>query len=287
MDEIQLTLLMKDNQNQFNAQQQHPQTDSSQPVETVEDKEVVPSLSQGWYSHREQGFNGSVYLSILVEERSHLLLRLLGYGLLLFALVDYIDIIIPPHFTNPSWEFQTIGALVEHAAIPLMGLTFIFYRHEGYMVNLEKKLLGLLSWVSLLMGLLYLLALPLGIADTWRIYNSVNAQVEAQLSQQSQQLQQIKGQMNQATTDEQINRLLASLVPQARSQEIKHPQASKAQFLAQISQAEKNIKIQADSARTNQGQVLIKNSVKWHIGALIAGVLFIWIWYFADWTRIS
>ncbi len=39
---------------------------------------------------------------------------LLGYGLLAFALIDYIDILIPSHFTNPEWELQTLGRLVEH-----------------------------------------------------------------------------------------------------------------------------------------------------------------------------
>lgn len=275
---------MKDKQNQFNAQEQHSQTDFSQLANTAEDKEQ--SSSQGWHDHREKGFNGSIYLSILVEERSHLLLRLLGYGLLLFALVDYVDIVIPPSFTDPRWEFQTIGALVKHAAVPLMGLIFVFYRHQGYMGNLEKILLGLLSWFSLLVGLLYLLVLPLGIADTWRIYYGINAQVTAQLSQQSQQLQQVKGQLNQATTDEEIKHLVASLTPQGRSPEIKNPQASKDQFLAQISQAEKNIQIQANSVRTNQSQALIKNSAKWHLGALIAGALFIWVWHLTDWARI-
>ena len=274
---------MKDQQNQFNAQQQHFQIESSQP-NSLGDKEQSPP--QGWQTHREKGSNGSVYLSILIEERSYLLLRLLGYGLLLFALIDYIDIVIPPHFADPGWEFQTVGALVDHVVAPLLGLIFVFYRHQGYMGNLEKNLLGLLTWVSLLVGLLYLLMLPLGIADTWRLYYGMNAQVNTQLSQQNQQLQQIKGQLTQATTDEQIKHLVASLTPQKRSVEIKNPQASKDQFLAQISQAEKNIKNQADSVRTNQSQALIKNSVKWHVGALIAGTLFILIWHLTDWARI-
>jgi hypothetical protein len=183
------------------------------------------------------------------------------------------------------WELQTIGALVEHVVAPLLGLMFVFYRPEGSINTWERKILGLLSWVSLLVGLLYLLMLPLGVIDTWRIYQYNNTQISAQLSQQSQQLQPIKQKLNQAKTDEQIEKLLASLTPQT-SPKIKSPQTSKDQLLTQISQAERSIKVQADNARGSQGQTLLKNSVKWNLGALVVGILFIWIWHLTDWTRI-
>lgn len=272
--------------NQFNDQQQHSQADSSQTRNPPKDKELSPSLLQGWHHRWHNGFGGSEYLSNLVEQRGHLLIPLLGYSLLLLAFFDYVYIVYPPQFTNPLWELQTIGALVEHVVAPLLGLFFVFYRHEGPINTWERKILGLLSWVSLLLGLLYLLMLPLGIIDTWRIYQYNNIQVSAQLSQQSQQLQPIKQKLNQAKTDEQIEKLLASLTPQT-SPKIKSPQTSKDQLLTQISQAERNIKVQADNVRDSQRQTLLKNSVKWNLGALVVGTLFIWIWHFTDWTRIS
>ncbi len=273
-------------QNQFNDQQQHSQADSSQSLNPPKDKELLPSLLQGWHHRWHNGFGGSEYLSNLVEQRGHLLVPLLGYGLLLLAFFDYVYIVYSPHFTNPLWELQTIGALVEHVVAPLLGLMFIFYRPEGSINTWERKILGLLSWVSLLVGLLYLLMLPLGVIDTWRIYQYNNTQISAQLSQQSQQLQPIKQKLNQAKTDEQIEKLLASLTPQT-SPKIKSPQTSKDQLLTQISQAERSIKVQADNARGSQGQTLLKNSVKWNLGALVVGILFIWIWHLTDWTRIS
>lgn len=275
-----------DKQNQFDAQHHPSQTASSQPVNLLEDKELSPALPKGWrYSQQENGLKGSVYLPALVEQRSHLLVRLVGYGLLVFSLFDYIPIVIPPHFTDPLWEFQTIGALVEHVAAPLLGLMFVFYRHEGYIGKRERNFLGFLSLVSLLVGLLYLLMLPLGVANTWRIYQQNNAQIAAQVSQQTQQFHQLKGQLNQATTDEQIKQLLASLTPQDSSPKINNLRAFKDQFLARISQAERSIQVQSDTVRLNQRQALIKTSVKWNLGALISGILFIWIWYLTGWTR--
>lgn len=251
----------------------------------TEDKKLSPSLSKGSHSSQANRSSGLVYLPEAVEERSQLLLPLLGYSLLVFALFDYINILFPPRFTDFVWEFRTIGALVEHVLAPLLGLILVFYRHQGYIGKWEKNTLGFLSWVSLLVGILYLLMIPLGVADTWRIYYANNAQINYQSSQQLQQLQQIKGGLNQAKTDEQINQLIGSFTPQVTREKIKNPQAIKDQYLGQISQAEKSLQNQTDSMRTNQTQTLIKDSVKSNIGALLSGTVFIWIWYLTDWAR--
>lgn len=241
---------------------------------------------KGW-SRDQDDLNGSLYLSEIVEQHSHLLISLLGYGLLLFALFDYIHIVIPPRFTNPLQEFQMIGAVVEHAVVPLVGLIFIFYRTQGYVKKLEKKLLGFFSWASLLVGILYLLIIPLCVADAWRIYYANNAQIAYQSSQQSQHFQEIKRQLDETITDEQVTKLASELIPQIRSPHIKNTQAFKDQLRGQVSQAEKSMQIRAYTARTNQMQSLIKDSVKWNLGALVSGILFILIWYFTGWTRMK
>lgn len=281
---------MKDKQNHFDAQHHPSQPASSEPVSPTQDKKLSRSLPQGSHTHQQNSLKGSEYLSALVEQRSHLLVCWLGYGLLVFAAFDYIQLIysvIPPRFTNPLWEFQTIGALVEHVVSPLLGLMFVFYRHQGYIRKWERKLLGFLSWVSLLAGLLFLLMLPLGVADTWRIYNANKAEVAANLFQQSQPFQQLKVQLNQAKTDKQIEQLVASLTPQGRLPQIKNTQAYKNQLLVKISQAQQRMQVQAETVAAAQRQELIKNSVKWNLGALVVGTLFIWIWYLTDWARLK
>lgn len=274
-----------DKQNSFDAQQHPSETASSQPVNSLQDEELSPSLPKDWHRPQENGLKSLVYLSEVVEQRSHLLMPVLGYGLLLFTLFDYIPIIIPSRFTDPAWELQTIGALVEHVAVPLLGLLFVFYRNQGYIFKWERNLLGFLSWICLLVGLLYMLMLPLGIADSWRLYYANKTQVAARASQQRQQFQQAKGQLNQAKNDEQIKQVITSLTPKIRSEDIKNPQVFKDQFLNQISEGERRIQVQANKVWTDQSQTLIKNSVKWNLGALVSGTLFIWIWYLTDWAR--
>lgn len=250
---------------------------SSNPAE-----EKLSASPQGKSSRRK---NASLYLSDHVEQQTYLLLHLLGYGLLVFSFLDYIYIIIPLRFTDPNWELQTIGALVDHAAIPLLGLMLVFHRHQGFIGKRQKTFLGFLSWVSLIVGLLYLLMIPLGIIDTGRIYHANNAQVTTKFSQQSQQIKQIKSKLNQATTDQEINQLFATLDPQRRSLKIKNPQAFKTQTLDKISQTERDLQVQVDSVRSNQIKALGKNSLKWNLGALVSGVLFIWVWKLTCWAR--
>ena len=45
------------------------------------------------------------------------LCRWLGYGLLVLALFDVIEIFIPPKFMNHTWEFHTMEALVGRVSI--------------------------------------------------------------------------------------------------------------------------------------------------------------------------
>ncbi|MCJ8280423.1 MAG: hypothetical protein MJK14_11100 [Rivularia sp. ALOHA_DT_140] len=45
------------------------------------------------------------------------IMRWVGYGLLILALFDVIEMFIPTRFMNPNWEFQTFGALVEKVAV--------------------------------------------------------------------------------------------------------------------------------------------------------------------------
>lgn len=258
--------------------QSHPSSISKTSVDATAEKETA--------SNQKKGSKGETYLSDLVEERAQAVVNLVGYSLLIFSLFDYLHIIIPPQFTNFIWEFQTIGTLVEHVAVPLIGLAMVFYRPEGFIGKWEKILLGLLSWVCLLLGVLYILMVPLGITDTWRIYNANQAEASARVSQKTQPLQQLKTKLVQAKTNEQLQQVFASLTPENRIPQIDQPQKVKDELLAKISQSQKTVKDQADLAAANQRKTLLKNSLKWNLGALVAGVFLICIWRFTDWARI-
>jgi len=101
--------------------------------------------------------------------------------------------------------------MVERAPVPLLGLLFVFYRPLRTVEARALHLLRFLSWVSLLLGLIYLLSLTLGINNTWRIYKANNTQITAQFERQNQRLQPIKFQLEQADRDDEIKNLISAI----------------------------------------------------------------------------
>ncbi|MBD1923688.1 hypothetical protein H6F77_21820 [Microcoleus sp. FACHB-831] len=211
-------------------------------------------------------------------------LRWVGYGLLLFSLVDTIDSLVPPDFMNPAWELQTVGKLVERVVVPLLGFALVFFAEDYDRTGVEEAGLKWLSWLSLLLGLLFFLMVPLGISGTLRIDNQNNSQISAQLQQQVSQLQQIETQVNQGTP-ENIQTIAIELNRIGIPVDSQKPDQLKSEILSRIATAKQELPTKAEEARSNQRFALLKNSVKWNLGALIGSVLFFTIWRTSRWAR--
>ncbi|WP_218082431.1 HpsJ-like protein, cyanoexosortase A-associated [Anthocerotibacter panamensis] len=202
------------------------------------------------------------------------LFRLVGYGLLLLTAFDLAGIFFPPHFADPVWEFQMVGRLVEGVGVPLLALTMIFYGEASLR---ELTILKILSWLTLVVGLLYLLLLPLGLSTTWRINTQNNREVSNQINQQLAQIQQRKEILNQAS-DRDLDAFFLSLKRQSRATGIKSSQELRSRLFTEIARIEGQVKALADARRLEALQGLLKNSAKWNLGALVSGFLFLLIW---------
>lgn len=220
-----------------------------------------------------------------VLEKSKFLMPWVGYGILIFSLIDFLYILIPPQFTDPVWEFQAIGQYVERIWAPLLGLCFVFYGRTGDVKILEMQVLRLLSWLALLLSVFYLVMIPLGIKNGERLYSRVGREAETQLSQQQQQLGQVKAQVEQATTPEQLGQLAAALAQQRQAPPIEDPQAFKDQLLFQLERAGSDLETQITVQRKTQQRNLLKQAVKWNLGALIAAIWLLIIWWETAWAR--
>jgi hypothetical protein len=217
------------------------------------------------------------------QQGSMTILRSLGYGLLLLAFFDIVEMFVPPNFMNPAWEFKTFGALVERVPVPLIGLVLVFFGELNSRSQWEFPLLKLLSWLTLLFALLFFLLIPLGVGNTLRLNNQSAAQISTLSKEQLSQAEQAEKQLNQATP-QQIDNFLKS---QGRSLDGKSPEELKAQVLSKVSQAKKEIKTKAEATQSFRGLNLIKSSVKWNLGALVASGLFISIWKGTRWARTN
>lgn len=209
-----------------------------------------------------------------IEETTNRILHAIGYGLLLLALFDWVEILVPSNFMNPAWEFQTIGALVERVPVPLIGFALVFYGESQSRNKWEIPVLKLLSWLTLLLTIIFFLMIPLGIINTVRLNKQSVAQINTTSTQQTSLAEQVEQQLSQATP-EQIETFLKR---QGTTLDGKNPQQVKEELLSKVLQAKTQIKTQAKTNQSNQGFSLIKTSVKWNLGALVAAALFLSIW---------
>lgn len=211
------------------------------------------------------------------------LLRPIGYCLLVLTSFDLISILVPLRLMNPTWEFQTIGSLVERVPVPLLGLGLVFYAKDELRSKWEQLPLKLLSWSSLLAGVLFVLLAPLLLVDSLRIGEQINYQINTQVTQQLSQLGQLENQVSKGTAQD-INEVLTRF-NQGQPPTIKNPQQLKSRLLSEITQAKQTLRPKTEANWADRRLALLKNSVKWFLGSLVSGALFIYIWRVTRWAR--
>jgi hypothetical protein len=202
------------------------------------------------------------------EELLRMLCRLVGYVLLLLMALDVADIFIPFKFADANWEFQVVGNLVERVPVPALGLLLVLYGEK------RARLIKFISILSILVGILFLLLIPLGISSTLRIDKQNNAQISAQANQQLANLQQFKTQLNNPKALKGIERSLARINSLPKKPGENQP-VTRELLAKKIPETESQINFQANARIEAMKFSLLKRSIKWNIGALIAGVLFI------------
>lgn len=207
------------------------------------------------------------------------LFRVVGYGLLLLTLFDVVSAIIPPQFSNPAWQFQTAGGFVERSAVPLIGFILAFYGNAESRKKRELLVLKLLSWIALLSGGFYLVLVIIFFITPQSLNQRSQEQVNAQFDPKITQLKQLQAQVEKAQPSQLETLMKSNRVTGS------DPQAFKAKLLQDASVAQKNFMEQSEAAKSSQKLALIKNAVKWGLGALVSGILFIRIWAGTAWAR--
>ena len=215
------------------------------------------------------------------------ILRLVGYGLLLMALVDVFFLLIPPQLMNPLWEFQTMGAIVERIPVTLLGLVLVYYGERSDRAPIESIILKSLSWFALLAAILLILMIPLNISNGFRIYNQHNASANAKFVSQKETIQHFKEQLEAADSKDEIGAVLQ----QQAKQKVNIPdsvntQKLKTDLITNLQNNQDSITNQAQAFRSQKRSLLLKKCLKWNLGALIASILFFLIWKSTGWARL-
>jgi F0F1-type ATP synthase membrane subunit b/b' len=232
------------------------------------------------------------------ENRTVYRLRWIGYGLLLFALIDVIHILASIRSEEPTWLLAVIGQLVERVVVPILGFTLVFFGEFYGRKGAEKNILQGLRWLCLLLAFIYFLMVPPVILQSMNVKSQVEQMVgpaEAQnmklVEQQMAQLTQLEGQLKQATPED-IQRLASQLtslgvnnVDPKKPEEVKSQiQARIKTFREQLETAKGQVKNKIQGEASNRIGVFVKNAVKWSFGAIVAGGLFIYLWKSSNWA---
>lgn len=217
-----------------------------------------------------------------IEHQSYNFVVLVGYTILGLIFLDYLNVLIPPQFFNPNWELETIGRIIETIWILLLGFMLVFFRTQQRIIKQrELKILSLLSWLTLVVAILCFLAMPLLVSDAIRIHLSNKTQINAQLTSQNKQVEQVFLQINQAS-DQEINSLLATNQIPAASGSI---QDIKKQLKDVIDQKQQIATEQLQHSLKNKQRQLFKTTFKWLMGAIISGIAFVTVWKYTSWAR--
>jgi hypothetical protein len=211
--------------------------------------------------------------------------RIVGYGLIIFAIVDWLNILFPIRWLDVAWTFNSIGAIIERVAVPLLALPLIFFGETDLRQRWEKAIVKLLSWGALVASVVFLLMVPLLLMLTLRLNVQNTAQLNNQVNSQISQLQQLEQRVGSASSQD-LNALLQNLNRQGNPPaNVNTPTDLKNQLLTEVEQVRNNVKSQAETAKSNQSTALYKSAIKWGIGAFVSSVLFFSLWRFTSWSR--
>lgn len=125
-------------------------------------------------------------------------LKVVGLVFLLSSLVDYLALAIPFRF-EPTWQYNLVSNIIDRGVVPLMGIILFLV---GYWIGanevapqtppvkrkFELRLPVLLF--SILLGLIFLILIPLHIKNIITIVNNNNAEIAKQAEDANKKIQQ-------------------------------------------------------------------------------------------------
>lgn len=216
------------------------------------------------------------------------ILRLVGYGLLLMASIDFLFLLIPLQLMNPSWEFQTLGAMIERIPVTLLAMVLIFYGERDTRAPVEVYVLKYLSRLCLVVSIVLILSIPLSITNSFRIYNQHNAEINVSLVNQADAAKKLKNNLQSSNTSTEISNALQKqtgkkiIIPDSVN-----AQKLKTEILDNLQVSQQQLLDRAQTSRAEKRFILRKNCIKWNLGAAIASILFFMLWKSTLWARLE
>lgn len=217
------------------------------------------------------------------------LIRGFGYCSLLFFLLDFSTIVLPPKFTDPAWELNVYGQVVERVPLLLLSFPLIFLGEYSARAKWERISTKIISWLSIAVAIVFLLAVPLGIVNTFRVQGLRQEELITNVARQNAPAQTVADRLTNAKTDAEVRNVLRLLNPQQQAAiaRISKPQEIKEQLLKDIGSSISQNQAQSELVKRRIITTLWKSSVKWTIVSLISGLFLLYVWNQSKWARVG
>ena len=217
------------------------------------------------------------------------LIRGFGYCSLLFFLLDFSTIVLPPKFTDPAWELNVYGQVVERVPLLLLSFPLIFLGEYSARAKWERISTKIISWLSIAVAIVFLLAVPLGIVNTFRVQGLRQEELITNVARQNAPAQAVADRLTNAKTDAEVRNVLRLLNPQQQAAiaRISKPQEIKEQLLKDIGSSISQNQAQSELVKRRIITTLWKSSVKWTIVSLISGLFLLYVWNQSKWARVG
>ena len=221
----------------------------------------------------------------ITQNQAFKFVHLLGYVILVMMAIDYAALLFPPQFFNPNWELNTIGRIIESIYVTLLGFMLVFLRPEKQSIKRsELRILSLFSWLALLLGIICCLFAPLLISNSLRINSNNQTNLNLQLTNQRQQIEQVELQIDSLNEAQLQNLWQRNQSNSAANINISAAE-KKQQLTNKLNSSEQANRQQLQQTLKNQQRSLFKMTFKWVLGAILAGITFISLWRYTEWTR--
>ncbi|HEY9845491.1 MAG TPA: HpsJ family protein [Candidatus Caenarcaniphilales bacterium] len=147
-------------------------------------------------------------------------LNLVGVVLILSLMVEFLVLLISPEFSNQQWQLGVMTQLVDRGVTPLVGFALIYTAFWIQGIGTSQTLPGERgTWqnprfwafvISSLLGLLFLLLIPLYFSTTGVVSQQALSSINQQASQAELQIEQQQNQLRTIVANKQLDQLINS-----------------------------------------------------------------------------
>ncbi|MCU0548849.1 MAG: HpsJ family protein [Leptolyngbya sp. Prado105] len=165
--------------------------------------------------------------SLIDSPRAKKLCRIVGLACLVAFAVDFFVIVLPPDFGAAQWRLSSLQQVGDRSIVVLFGLALLMYGVE------RRKILRSLALLCFTIGTVFVLSCAVVAQDSLALQRQANEQISAQVSQLNSRLQAIQ----------------------------ENPEAGAKITPEQLTQAAQRVNAQAESAKQNANNSILKSGI--------------------------